>query len=97
VDTIDEFLGPVSQRVDAGCNVDGGQDTGSPTSNLAVEVTDHEVSCSFTGGLVSKRRLYQYDPTTMTTLSSPARAHWITGLFLFCPLLSMPVASSRRN
>jgi len=33
----------------------------------------------------------------MKTLSSSARAHWITGLFLFCPFLSMPVASSRRN
>ena len=37
-----------------------GQDIGSPTSNLAVEVVvGHEVSCSFAGGFVSKRSLLQ--------------------------------------
>jgi len=35
-----------------------GQDMGSTTSNLVVEdVVDHEVSCSFTCGLVLKRSL----------------------------------------
>ena len=54
--------------VDSGYKIDGGQDTGSPTSNLTVEVDNHEVSCSFPKGLVSKCLLIQANLKNTTSL-----------------------------
>ena len=40
--------------MDTDCDWDGGRDIGSPTPNLAIEIADFEVSCSFTRGAVLK-------------------------------------------